>query len=223
MSTPALHLQTLFLLNGDGRIVGTREPEPSAAALFCLIRGATDCAWAVRADVPPDVADELDRLAREESPVSDFRDAPLHAERYIALVRGRCDSGPAFAFPDELAPPHGTVLIDDTGALGRHFPELNAREVPYRTPPIAAVVEEGRTVSICFSSRRSDIAAECGVETAEEYRGRGLAARVTAAWALAVRASGRVPLYSTSWSNAASLAVARKLGLVPYAGRWSIT
>ena len=154
--------------------------------------------------------------------MSDFRDAPVHAERYMALVQGSCDSGPAFAFPDELAPPHGTILIDDIQALSLHFSGWTASEIPHRTP-IAAFVEEGRAVSVCFSSRRSDIAAECGVETAEEYRGRGLAARVTAAWGLAVRASGRVPLYSTSWWNAPSLAVARKLGLVPYAGRWSIT
>ena len=140
----------------------------------------------------------------------------------MALVEGRCDSGPAFAFPDELAPSPGTVLLDDIQSLGHHFSRLTASEIPYRTP-IAAVVEEGRAVSVCFSSRRSDIAAECGVETAAEYRGRGLAARVTAAWARAVRASGRVPLYSTSWANGPSLAVARKLGLVPYAGRWSIT
>ena len=139
----------------------------------------------------------------------------------MALVEGQCDSGPAFTFPDELARPHGTVLIDDQEALGRHFPGWTASEVPYRTP-IVAVVEKGRAVSVCFSSRRSHVAAECGVETAAGYRGRGLATRVTAAWARAVRATGRVPLYSTSWSNAPSLAVARKLGLIPYAGRWSI-
>ncbi|MXZ22396.1 MAG: GNAT family N-acetyltransferase, partial [Caldilineaceae bacterium SB0665_bin_25] len=33
---------------------------------------------------------------------------------------------------------------------------------------------------------------------------------------------GRVPLYSTSWENGASLAVARKLGLVAYASGWSL-
>jgi REP element-mobilizing transposase RayT len=45
---------------------------------------------------------------------------------------------------------------------------------------------------------------------------------ITAAWALAMRGSGRIPLYSTSWMNTASLAVARKLGLVAYASDWSI-
>ena len=145
----------------------------------------------------------------------------MHAEQYLALVEGVPDSGPAFTFPYELAQPHGTVLIDDIQSLGHHFSGLTASEIPYRTP-ITAVVEEGCAVSVCFSSRRTLEAAECGVETAAAYRNRGLAARVTAAWAQAVRASGRVPLYSTSWSNGPSLAVARKLGLVPYAGRWSI-
>ena len=56
---------------------------------------------------------------------------------------------------------------------------------------------------------------------AVKYRGRGLAQRVTAA--LAIRAPGRVPLYSISWTNHhASLAVARKLGLVAYTSTWSI-
>jgi hypothetical protein len=39
---------------------------------------------------------------------------------------------------------------------------------------------------------------------------------VVAAWAQAVRASGRIPGYGTSWDNLASQTVARKLGLVPY-------
>ena len=56
---------------------------------------------------------------------------------------------------------------------------------------------------------------------AVKYRGHGLAQRVTAA--LAIRASGRVPLYSTSWTNHASLAVARKMGLEMYASTWSIS
>ena len=58
-------------------------------------------------------------------------------------------------------------------------------------------------------------AHEAGVETAAECRGRGHAAAVVARWAAAVREQGAEPLYSTSWRNKASRAVARKLGLVP--------
>lgn len=85
-----------------------------------------------------------------------------------------------------------------------------------------AIIENDHPVSICFCARRSEAAAEAGVETAESYRGKGYGPRVTAAWAQAIRESGRVPLYSTSWTNHASLAVARKLGLVAYASSWSL-
>jgi len=88
--------------------------------------------------------------------------------------------------------------------------------------PLLAIDADGAPASICFCARRTDAAAEAGLETAAEYRGRGLAARVTAAWACAIRATGRMPLYSTSWANFSSLAVARKLGLVAFAGMWSV-
>lgn len=89
--------------------------------------------------------------------------------------------------------------------------------------PVMALVEDGHPVSICFSARRSDAAAEACVETAEAVRGRGPGPRVTAAWALAIRASGRVPLYGTSRSNRASLAFARKLDLIPCASNGSLS
>ena len=136
MSTPNLHLQTLFLLDDDGRMIGTREPEPSPGDLFCLIRGTVDSVWAVRADVPKDVADELDRLAREESPISALRDAPAHAERYKSLVEGRVASGPAFVFPEGIDQPQG-IFIEDLQSLDHHFSGWTESEIPYRTPIVA--------------------------------------------------------------------------------------
>ncbi len=222
MSTPDLFLQTLFSLDDHGRIIGTREPDVSPGPSFLLIRGRADCTWAVRSDVPQDVAAKLDALAREEPPGSDFRDVPVHAERYLALVEGTVYSGPAFTFPDEIARPDGTVFVKDVRLLEHHFSGWESGEIPVSSP-IVGLIEDGHAVSACFCARRSDVAAEAGVETAVGFRGRGLAPRVTAAWALAIRASGRVPLYSTSWDNNASLTVARKLGLVAYASCWSIS
>ena len=214
-------METLYLLDGDGRIRGTRELEPSPGPVFSLIRGRASCAWAVRADVSRDLAEELEELARDEPPVSDFRVAPVHVERYMSLVEGKVDSGPSFVFPEAIAEPQGTVRIDDVALLDHHFSGWRASEIP-ECAPIVGVVEDRHAVSVCFCARRSDVAAEAGVETAVEFRGRGLAPRATAAWASAIRAAGRIPLYSTSWSNEASLAVARKLGLVAYASTWSV-
>ena len=140
----------------------------------------------------------------------------------MSLVKGEVDSGPAFSFTEVIAPPSNIVLVDDLQLLEHNFTGWKADEIPERLP-IVAVMEDGHAVSVCFCARRSDMAAEAGLETAMAFRGCGLGPRVTAAWALAIRASGRIPLYSTSWSNDASLAVARKLGLVAYAGAWSLS
>lgn len=220
--TPSFQLQTLFELNSEGRITSTREPSARPGPAFSLIRSTTNCAWAVRADIPEAVARELDRLAREEQPVSDLRDGPAHAERYISLIGGGIECGPAFAFPNAVAEPARTVVVEDVRLLERHFQGWTADEIPGRSPMLA-VVEDGHAVSLCFCARRSDVAAEAGVETAAAFRRCGLAVRVTAAWALAVRASGRIPIYSTSWTNHASLAVARKVGLVAFASDWSFS
>ncbi len=221
MATPELQLRTLYVLDRRGRIASTREPgHQRPAAAFALIRGAEGCAWAVRSDVPDDLADELHRLARREPATPDLRTDPVHAQEYLSLVGGEVHSGPAFAFPDTIADPGEVVLIDEAELLERHFADI-APEIEGRAP-ILAIVVDGGAVSVCYCARRSDGAAEAGLQTAPAYRGRGYGPRATAAWALALRASGRVPLYSTSWKNEASLAVARKLNLVGYASDWNI-
>jgi len=218
-ATPALHLRTLFVLDASGRIVATREPSRSPTPTFFFVGSATASAWAVHSDVRDDIAAEVDALARNELPGANLREPPTHAERYASLLGGSISSGPAFSFPDSLPDPGQAVLIDDLRLLERNFQGWVAEEIPGRAP-IVAILEDGHAVSVCSSARSSEIAAEAGLETAQPLRGRGLGPRVTAAWALAIRASGRTPLYSTSWDNDASLAVARKLGLHTYASSW---
>ena len=209
------------MLDEHGRIRSTREPEPTPGPLFTLIRSMSSCAWAVRADVSGELAIELDRLAGEEPPIQDSQAAPLHADTYLSLVKGQVVSGPAFTFPEVIALPTDVTPVDNLQLLESNFRGWTAAEIPGRSP-ILAVMDGGYPVSACFCARISETAVEAGVETAAPFRGRGFALRVTAAWAVAIRASGRIPLYSTFWSNAASLAVARKLGLVQYASNWSL-
>lgn len=219
--TPQLQLETLFALDGEGRILSTREPHPTRGPAFSLIRDRQSCAWAVHVDVPARVARQLVALAGTESPPSTITDAPRHAAAYAALLRGRVESGPVFTFPSALADAGEVVEITDLPPLDRCFRGWTAEEIPERAPVLGLAVE-GRVVSVCFSARRSPAAAEAGVETVASYRGRGFAPLVTAAWARRIRQSGRLPLYSTSLSNAASLAVARKLGLTMCGSDWNI-
>ena len=244
MSTPQRHLETLFILDDAGRILSTREPGPSRGPIFSLIRGAAGCAWAMRSDLPQTLADELDRLAQTEPPIVNLRAAPVHADRYLSLAgrhissgpkaetEPRLFAGPAFAFPATMPIldngqsaelPNGIALIEDERLLAHNFRGWIPGEIAAGRGPLLAIVKDGHPVSVCSCARSSDVAAEAGLETAAAYRGRGYGPRVTAAWAEVIRASGRIPFYSTSWNNAASLAVARKLGLVAYASSWSLS
>ncbi len=222
MTDARIQLETAFVLNDAGRIASTREPRPAAGPLFSLIRTPADCAWAVRADVSDGVADQLNELARREPPAQDMRQPPIYASRYTGLIQGRVESGPAFIFPELLDEAGDVVEIRDEPPLDRHFSGWIPGEIEAGRALVMAVLTDGFPVSVCFCARRSTSAAEAGLETAADFRGRGYAARVTAAWAQAVRTSGRTPLYSTDWSNDASLGVARRLGLHMFATNWNI-
>jgi len=235
MSTPDLYIKTNFVLDEHGRIVSTREPGANRGPLVAVSKSLEACALAVRADIPPALANEIDLIAELETPPLDLQQGPTKSHRYIALLISRIppnqasvrkaieSDGPAFEFPDKIFQPSGVVVIEDEQLLNRNFSGWVPGEIEAGRAPVMAIVEHGYPVSVCFCARRSDTAAEAGVETAEAYRGRGYASRVTAAWALAVRNSGRIPLYSTTWSNKASLAVARKLNLAMYANSWALT
>lgn len=142
--------------------------------------------------VPSALADDLNALAREETPATALSDPPRNAAAYVRLLDGHSDSGPVFTFPDSLPTLDDVVRVTALSALMRHFRGWAAEELPERSP-ILGIAVDGHVVSVCFSARRSDVAAEAGVETAAEYRGRGLGPRVTAAWARMIRESGRCP------------------------------
>jgi hypothetical protein len=131
--------------------------------------------------------------------------------------------GPAFRFPAALPPAAAggagaeLVVIDEGNSelLSSAFAWFRS-QLRERQPCIAAA-KGGRAISVCYTARGfGGPSLEAGVETLAEHRGCGHGARVVAAWAHAVRAAGHHPLYSTSWENRASRALADRLGLVAY-------
>lgn len=77
-----------------------------------------------------------------------------------------------------------------------------------------AVVVDGRAVSVAVPFYVGERFEDVGVVTVEGFRGRGLSTACAAAVAVDIRGRGRTPSWSTSPDNAASRAVAARLGFV---------
>ncbi|MFN2565490.1 MAG: GNAT family N-acetyltransferase [Gemmatimonadaceae bacterium] len=222
-----VHVEALFAHDAEGHLVRVNEPAGAPAARFFLGRTAGGPVWRFRHDVDHDLRSELASAAEDDA----FRERvlePISPSRYEDILARtapiqRTWVGPAFCFPDELPAATGAVLVTEGDAqLLRPLLHAWIPDVPLSQPMFALAVD-GHAVAVCCSVRRTSLAHEAGVETAPPYRGRGYAALVVTAWARAVRDMGRVPLYSTSWQNEASRAVARKLALIRFGSDLHIT
>lgn len=177
--------------------------------------------------MPDDLVATLEPLvAREPVPTDLTAPSTVQVEIVAALTAhapiAEVYAGPAWRVPAALPSAGRAVLVDpdDAACLLPHYPTL--AEHLWAMTPCAAVVEDSVAVTVCFSARTSSAVCEAGLDTVPAARGRGHGPEAVAAWAAAVRTTGRQPLYSTSWDNAASRRVAEKLGLVMYAVDLSI-
>ena len=91
------------------------------------------------------------------------------------------------------------------------------------TQPIFAAVVDGQAVSVCRAVRRSAHGIEAGIDTLVDHRRRGHARNALAAWCAAIRQQGLQGFYGTSWSNTASAALAKSVGLQQFAAELSVS
>ncbi len=216
----AVRVETDFTFDANGSMRASNEP-------FAPARRAAPRAWLgwtatrfhlrVHADLPPAIAGRIAALVDAQSPSGARVDPALRAAIEEALQPATYDDGgPAFRFGTIAVPREPVVLLDEHNRelVRETYPWLYAEFAEWA--PCLAVVREGTAVSVCFTARLGAEAAEAGVDTLATHRGHGHAVAVTAAWGLAIRAGGRIPMYSTSWSNVASQAVARRLGLISF-------
>lgn len=225
----AAHAGALFTHDAGSRLLSVNEPGvggPAPRLFLGRTRGGNLRRF--RADIPEPLVEELEALCGDEPAGDDLRSPPRQVAAYVRLLEAHApvsevEAGPAYRFAEYPEPGRRPLALTqkDAGVLRGGFEEL-VEELPH-WQPFLALLEGGRAVSVCRSVRITPEAHEAGVETLPEFRGRGYAVEVVAGWARLVRSLGALPLYSTSWENAASRAVARKLRLVEYGADFHIT
>ena len=186
-----------------------------------LIKQSQELRGESSAFVDDALAAELEAIARAEEFSSALLEPPYGATPYEAALAAvapieHVESGPAYWVAQDLVrKPNAIRITLENRELLQRYQSAWFEDVVH-CQPFVGVVHEGVVVSVCASVRITDRLHEAGVDTHPDFRGRGFAPHAVAAWARAVREANRIPSFSTSWKNTASLAVATKMGLARY-------
>jgi hypothetical protein len=174
---------------------GDLRPLPGkASALFSISQHQAGVLCFYRFDLPPDVRRQLEALDPE---------AALHEHAVVRQILARhtpCDS-----------------VFAGKGSYFAHCPSPEAYPDAVLHAGCYVILADGAPVCWAWTANESEAAAELAVETVAEYRRRGYARQAVAAWAAHVLGQGKVAFYSHEAGNVASEALARSLGVVPYA------
>lgn len=115
--------------------------------------------------------------------------------------------------------PEGSVRLLpslDVVDLGSLPPDLRAElEDAMETSPVCAAYAGGRPVAFCYVGARTESLWDVSIDTLEEHRRRGHAARCVAFMVEHMQRECWRPVWNAVASNAASLGLAAKLGFVP--------
>ncbi|MEZ4615428.1 MAG: GNAT family N-acetyltransferase [Caldilineaceae bacterium] len=232
LSAPALmtlHGETLFRHDENGRLSAINEPGFPDPPRFWMGRTLQGNQWRLHHALPAETVAAVTALCQAEPVTQDLRQPPQNTAAIKAALGHHAPihsdyRGPAYWVPEDAGTSQQATMITTANAelLRRHFADLLEPDAYHTIGPVAAVVVDGHAVSVCFCSRIPGRATEAGVNTHPDYRGRGYATAAVAGWAAALYQQNCLPLYSTSWDNLASQAVARKLGMVGYGEDWSL-
>ena len=225
-----IQVEVLFTQDENGYLQRINEPagdiKPAPRFFFGCTNEGSICKF--RYDLPDNIVTQLKEVAATESMLMNSQKIPRNHRQFKNILQShapieRVWIGPAYRFREQITPPTNVVRLSraSAGLLKGDFTEMVSEL--NSSQPYLVVIEDSQAVSICRSVRSSSRAHEAGVDTLVGYRRRGYATSVVAAWATAVRALNRIPLYSTSWDNVASQRVARRLGLVQYGVDYHVT
>jgi hypothetical protein len=219
---------TLFTLDAAGRMTAGRDPTDPPPLVF-IQRSAATVDVRLRQDLPSRLAREIYALTVGEPPAPP-PGGPLRClEALTSLLASAkvVGGGPVYELPAGSSYPFEGELIASGSRRGEAALETWRRDGLPRSVsalgftdaddiwrPWCIILVGDEVAAICQTARLADHGAEAGVITVPRFRGRGLAAAVTAAWSRHPELFGRTLYYSTSEANRSSQQVAARLGLI---------
>jgi hypothetical protein len=223
-------IDTMFVMSAAGRIERENDPDrwsgPRVFFAGCPFGNLTR----VRYDVDDQLAIRILEAAANEPPWRDPDVMPACAEKIVELLSAGQTTAisPALIYrlPNGLRYEHTAAIVRGDSDEGR---QLLARLADRGMPdymqtagfkgvgdfwePWCVALDGTEIAAMAFAARLGVSGAELGVYTFPTYRGRGLAAAVTAAWSSMPALNQHSLFYSTTKSNRSSRRVTDRLGL----------
>ena len=221
------HPSNLDLLQAEIEVIWGKErraPEAPPSVVIGDAAGANGTAGMIieaRSDLDQGLLPELRSLAEDQQPSLAVALVQGHLRRSIGPLETTVGPGYDCSAPAEQPEPEvGRLIRSDRLHAANSLqqpPTWDDEEWPKLLSggfgPWAMVVDGDRMLSLCHCARLAPAGVEAGTWTAEDVRGRGLAAAATAAWAEACRSLPGHVFYSTDRANIASQRVAARLKL----------
>jgi hypothetical protein len=227
----SLDAAAMFVTDASGRLVRQNDPERSAAPLMHFSGCETGNLFFLRSDVSAPVAQQISAIVAREPPFAALGARPLFIERYQELL-GLDTPVPERSYAQIHHLPrgisfehHATIVKQGTAEGDKLFAELKRHGLPaalramgfadvsHFWEPWCVALLRGDIAAIAFAARLGDTGAEIGVATLPAFRGRKLAAAVTAGWSSLPQLGTRELFYSTTRDNIASQHVIARLDL----------
>ena len=230
----ALQAATQFKLSPDRRIEHANDPDRSPAPRLYMAGCAEGWVAYLREDVDDAAVRAIEELVLREPPLKGPGGGPRFAEDYreiLGLPGGLTarNFGPVHRLPrgirwssDATIVCHGTARGDALRAklardgMPENLVEAGFTDLSHFWEPWCAALVDGEIAAVAFAARKGLLAADVGVYTLNDFRGRGYAAAVTVGWSTLLP---RLPVlfYSTHRDNLSSQRVIARLGL-PFLG-----
>jgi hypothetical protein len=210
-----MHIEALFTLNSQSKLVTINEPWDKTKDAPRLYLGKTfdgSVIYKFRYDIPSEILKKLEEYLSEEI-LPNENNGIRYTNEYLKILESKnYFEEICYFYKETINPIKNNCIkitignINDFESNG--FEWLND-EITY-CQPCYGIIEKDKIISICRSVRITERAHEAGIETAGEYRGKGLAVTALINWADDIQRNGYIPLYSTSKENKSSQRVAEK-------------